>query len=120
MKKLFLGILMAFAVFTTACSKGDGLSDDKVYFFYSETCPHCHDAQAYISKTYPNLKMERVDVATPEGYNLFLTCAKKFNLGNMIGTPLFCMGDKHMMGWAPAFEKKFDAYVKPFLETNSD
>ena len=114
MKKLFLSFLMVFTVFVTACSKGDGLSDDKVYFFYSETCPHCHDAQAYISKTYPNLKMERADVATPEGYNLFLTCAKKFNLGNMIGTPLFCMGDNYLMGWSDENREKFDKLCPAF------
>lgn len=120
MKKFWLGIFMVLVVFTAACSKREALSDDKIYFFYSDSCPHCHEAQAYISKKYPALPIERVDVATPEGYNLFLTCAKKFNLGNRIGTPLFCMGDKHMMGWAPAYAKKFDAYVRPFLRAKAE
>ncbi len=43
-------------------------------------------------------------------------CARKFNLGDRIGTPLFCMGRKHLMGWAPQNERKFDMYVRPFVK----
>lgn len=118
MKNFVLAVCAVMMLFASACSKqndANAISPDKIYFFYSDGCPHCHDAQSYISATYPNLKMERVNVATAEGYNLFVKCANKFNLGNMIGTPLFCMGDKHLMGWSPAYEKTFDGYVQPFL-----
>ena len=88
---------------------------DEIYFFFSNGCPHCHDALAYINAKYPNLQMAMVNVATPEGYDLFVKCAKKFKLGNRIGTALFCMGDKHLLGWSDAYAPKFDEYVKPFL-----
>lgn len=118
MKKYFLSVIILCVFFVASCSKvnqRNELSSDVVYFFYSESCPHCHEAQKHIAQAYPNLKMERVDVATSDGYALFVKCAQKFNLGNMIGTPLFCMGDNHLMGWGPGFDKAFDKYVQPFL-----
>lgn len=92
------------------------LDSDKIYFFYSNTCPHCHDALEYLNNKYPDLELTMVNVGTPDGYNLLIESARKFNLGNMIGTPLFVMGDNHLMGWAPEYEAKFDAYVRKFQE----
>lgn len=94
----------------------DEIRTDEIYFFFSNGCPHCHEALTYINAKYPNLKMAMVNVANPEGYTLFVKCAQKFKLGNRIGTPLFCMGDNYLMGWADEYAPKFDAYVKPFLE----
>ena len=100
----------------SAVANSSEIQTDEIYFFFSNGCPHCHDALAYINAKYPNLKMAMVNVANPQGYDLFVKCAKKFKLGNRIGTPLFCMGDNHLMGWADEYAPKFDEYVKPFLE----
>ena len=91
------------------------ISNDVIYFFFAESCPHCHDALAYINRKYSALNMILVDVAKPKGYDLFVKCAQKFNLGNRIGTPLFCMGGNYLMGWAPEYEAKFDEYAKPYV-----
>lgn len=72
---------------------------DEIYFFYSNSCPHCHEALEYINGKYPDLKFAMVNVANPDGYELFVKCAQKFKLGKRIGTPLFCMGDNYLMGW---------------------
>ena len=56
-----------------------------------------------------------VNVANAGGYELLVKCARKFKLGNQIETPLLCMGDNYLMGWAPEYETKFDSYVKPYL-----
>ena len=93
MKKLLSAVLVAAAFCLGGCAEKSAIQSDKIYFFYSETCPHCHDAEAY----------------------LFVKCAEKFNLGQRIGTPLFCMGDNYLMGWAPEYENRFDAYARPFL-----
>ncbi len=90
------------------------IDSSKIYFFYSNTCPHCHEALKYLDKKYPDLEITMVNIAAPDGYKLLVECARKFNLGNMLGTPLFCMGDQHLMGWAPEYEAKFDAMVRNF------
>lgn len=93
------------------------LSANKIYHFYQPTCSHCHEAIQYINSKYPNLKMEIINIsADKQGYELFIKCAQKFNLGNQIGTPLFCIGDNYIMGWSPASQSQFDEYAQPFLQ----
>lgn len=118
MKKLLTALTVAL-LFISACKDKPAqaeISPDKVYFFYSNSCPHCHDALEYINQKYPKLKMTMVNVANADGRELFLRCAQKFNLGRYLGTPLFCMGDNHIMGWSPEYQAEFDRYVEPFLK----
>ena len=72
-----------------ACGKTEnGLADDKVYFFFSNTCPHCHHALEYINAKYPNLEMAMVNVGNPEGLRMLAQAAKDFEMGDSVGTPL--------------------------------
>ncbi len=113
MKYLFVLIAAVFTIVTSANAKD--LDEAKIYHFYQPMCPHCHEAIDYINVAYPDVKMELVDITTGgENYNLFIKCAKKFNLGREIGTPLFCMGGHYIMGWSEEQKKQFDEYVKEF------
>lgn len=122
MKKLLCLFTLVVVLFASACGKAEEESNTqlleagKIYFFYSNGCPHCHDALEYINKKYLDLKMTMVNVENPAGYELLFDCAEKFKLGSRVGTPLFCMDDKHLMGWAPEYEKQFDELVKPYLK----
>ncbi len=91
------------------------ISIDKIYFFYQDSCIHCHHAFEYINKKYPTLKIDKVNINNTNGAVLFLQCARKFKLGSMIGTPLFCIGDNYVMGWGEEQQQKFDSYIKSFL-----
>ncbi len=117
LKILFLTVILSLSL--SACDGNEPLpskiTDNQVYFFYQTTCPHCHHAIDYINKKYPDLKMVLVNIANQDGFKLFEKCARKFNLTEHLGTPLFCMGDKYLMGWSPTYEKQFDSYVQPFL-----
>ena len=121
MQKLTL-TLFALMIFLCGCDSKtkevSALSEDKIYFFYYNECPYCHNAIEYIDKKYPELNMAMVNIYVGNGFELFKECGQKFNLGNSIGTPLFCMGDKYLMGWSDANAQKFDKYVQPFLKTN--
>ena len=119
--KKFVYVLAVLAVFLGGCdnrkkSAGEEISPEKIYFFFSNGCPHCHDALAFINRKYPELKISMVNVGNNEGYELFVKCAAKFKLGRYIGTPLFCMGDKYLMGWSPESEVMFEDYVQPFMK----
>ena len=114
--------LFALVIFLCGCDSKtkevSPLSEDKIYFFYYNECPYCHKAIEYIDKKYPNLNMAMVNIYVGNGFELFKKCGQKFNLGNNIGTPLFCMGDKFLMGWSDANAQRFDEYVQPFLKNN--
>jgi len=117
LKIFFLSVLLSLGL--SACDGNENIpskiSNNQVYFFYQTTCPHCHHAIEYVNRKYPDLKMVLVNIANHDGFSLFEKCAGKFNLTENLGTPLFCMGDKYLMGWSPSSEKQFDAYVQPFL-----
>lgn len=118
MKKLtkFLLICASMVAFT-ACEKQEEvqLDSDKIYFFYTSTCPHCHEAIEFINDITPNLNLEIFEVKEGQGRQLFLQCVDKFDLPrDMIGTPLICMGDNYIMGWSDEYEDKFKEYVQNF------
>ena len=115
MKKIFCLCLALLGLYGVSVQAADNeIRDDKIYLFYSEGCPHCKDAEAYLAQNYPNLEMERLNVRTRYGYYMFVECVKKFDLGSEVGTPLFCMGDNYLMGWDNSYPDKFKSYVKPF------
>lgn len=121
-------ILAVMVCLVTACEKKSAATDatvntvqtkienDKIYFFYYNGCPYCHDALDYVNTKYPDLKLSMINIQNAAGYELFMKCATKFNLGRNVGTPLFCMGDNHLMGWGPDSAKDFDKYVRAFIK----
>jgi glutaredoxin len=116
MKKI-LGIFILSLFVLTGCNKeSTSFDDNKAYLFYSQTCPHCHQAREYMNKKYPNADIIQLDVATENGRELLLACANKFKLTDHLGVPLICLGNRNIMGWSSDSEKKFDRYIRPFLK----
>lgn len=117
MNKLIYSILFT-TLLICSCQRhsNNNIDPQQIYLFYFDACPHCHDAQEFINKKYPHLHINKIDVNTPRGYQMFLDCAAKHNLGKNIGTPLFCMGKNYIMGWSKQSAGRFNAYVKPFLK----
>ncbi len=113
---LFALVLLFVGGCDTQKEKINTLADDKIYFFYYNECPYCHDAMDYMNAKYPQLKVTMVNIHNPGGYKLLMQCAEKFKLGNSVGTPLFCMGDKYLMGWSENSTRQFDEYVRPYLQ----
>lgn len=99
---------------TETIAKGDILPD-KIYFFYQNTCPHCHTAMEYINNNYENLPLVMINIGDVKGYRLFIQSVKKFELGNQVGTPLIVMNDSYIMGWSDESISLFDEQVKELL-----
>ena len=120
MRNIFAAIMLGI-VFLSGCGEkevqttANDYPKEVISFFYSNTCPHCHEALKYVNANYPDLRMNMVNVATKQGQKKLMECARKFKLGNRIGTPLFCMGGNYIMGWTESYGARFDEYIKPFL-----
>ena len=113
MKKFILAIV----ILISACSGSvERLDKNKVYFFYSNGCPHCHDALAYIDKNYASVPVAMVNVASPGGYELLKQTAKDYRISGGVGTPLITFGDKYMLGWGRDSARQFDEYIRPYLK----
>lgn len=125
MRKINIILLFILSLFVVACDNQSNsvnendkeivqqeLLPNKIYFFYQNSCPHCHDAADYIFEKYKDLPIVSINIANAGSYDLFMQCVKKFNLGTQVGTPLFCISDKYIMGWSVENKALFDIYVK--------
>ncbi len=98
-------------------SEQSAFSENKIYFFYSNYCPHCHEAQKYINAKHPKIELSMVNVENAGGYKLLLQAVNEYKIqGNQIGTPLLLIGKNYLMGWAPEYETQFENYVQPFVK----
>lgn len=116
-RNLLILICCAGALLLTACGKKNdvtALSEQEIYFFYQEGCPHCHTAAEYIKENHPNLKVKSLDIAMPGNHRLFQQAARTYKLGITVGTPLICFGEHYLMGWGDDAPKKFEMYVKKY------
>lgn len=110
MKKL-LCLMLVGVLGLVGCEKKSQPDPDKIYLFYSQQCPHCHDAIEYISQKYPDLQIEMLDIAQEKERRMLFDFAENFKLGDRIGTPFFVMYGYPMMGWSPEKATQFDRYV---------
>ena len=122
MKKiLFVAALVAIVFFWGFSNKAPAnvdelISKEEIYVFIQKGCRHCIAAEKYLKKAYPKLKVDLRDISKERNLTMFFACGAKFGLNKFeMGTPLFCMGDKYIMGWSNEEQKKFDTYVKDFL-----
>ncbi len=120
MNKLLYGLCFILLVLS-GCNNQESpvqpkIDESKIYFFYHDKCPYCHDALDFLNTNYPDLPITMVNVYNDGGFDLFKHCADKFKLGPNIGTPLLCMGDNYIMGWSKDTPQKFNNYVQPFLK----
>ena len=112
-----MSLFCAGALFLTACKDENSietLSQNEVYFFYQQSCPHCHTAAQYIKEKYPHLKIKGLDIAMPGNKRMFQEAAKTYKVGFTAGTPLICFGKKHIMGWGADAPAQFDLFVKNY------
>ena len=110
MKKFFVCVFLLFIACKCFGAINDLLSPKEIYVFTQVTCHHCWDAEDYLKDKYPDLKIQKKDIADEQNRFLFFACAAKFKLDKAkLGTPLFCMGDHYIMGWGRAERKQCTA-----------
>ena len=121
MKKMVIRFFVLIAcmscvwVWATKAVSKETLQENEIYVFTQKTCPHCWAVEAYLKEKHPNLKVQLRDISELGNMNLFFVCGEKFNLKKTeMGTPLFCMGKKYIMGWSSEEQKEFEEYVKDF------
>ncbi len=125
MKKIFIllcGLVVLFVWFFSKATQAvavDEIRDDEIYVFVQKGCRHCTAAEEFLKKKYPDLKVQIRDISETNNRMMFFGCGAKFGLNrSSMGTPLFCMGKNHILGWSYDNEKAFNEYVRDFLPQN--
>ncbi|MBP5215235.1 MAG: hypothetical protein J6039_01605 [Alphaproteobacteria bacterium] len=117
MRKFFSFACVGILLFLGACENKDSvvsLSKEQVYFFYQDTCPHCHVAAQYIKAKHPNLEVKGLDVKMPGNMRLLQQAVKDYKISGSVGTPLICFGKNYIMGWNEKDEAVLDEYAKSY------
>ena len=117
MKKFLLTVLTGILLITgiTACSEKDNMNSD-IVIFSQKGCPHCVHAMAFINgelkKTFPDISVAEYDInENRHNYELFAHTARRFQLGDRIGTPLIVVGDNYIMGWTTENQNKLTQFI---------
>jgi thiol-disulfide isomerase/thioredoxin len=99
-----IGVVVTLVGLTTACSGDDGKDGAVVHaiFFYSPSCPHCHQVREQdlppLEKKYGRrLEILEVDAATPEGRELFYATLAHFQI-DRAGVPMLVIDDIVLTG----------------------
>ena len=112
MKKIFL--LLVFALITFAVTAEEA-SENILYFFYSNSCPHCHEAMPFVEeleKERPDITFRKLEVSENEvNRAVFRKKAEKLGIKGG-GVPTFVFKDKYVIGFRKGvFEEKIRALI---------
>lgn len=111
MKKISYLLTVVLALAVAACDNTPRelteLMPDKPYLFYSDGCPHCHEAQEFLNRKYPGLNIIKVSVDNKDGARLMSQCARKFKLGRQVGIPLFASATNISSAGAAVMNRNF-------------
>ncbi len=87
------------------------------YFFYSESCPHCHEAMPFVDtleKENPDIKFKRLEVSKDEvNLALFNKKVAELKIEN-VGVPVFIFNGKFIVGYK---KDVFEARIREMIET---
>jgi hypothetical protein len=119
MRKIIIAaifFLLPFLVFAQ-----DNPAKKKAYFFYLDTCPHCHNVDKYFTDNgiYDKYDIEKLDAKIPVNGQFLdeLYAANNFPEEQRGGVPVVAFVDKFIVGDQPAidnFVKDIDASDNAF------
>jgi len=113
MKKVLF--LLVFALVSLTLSAEEAQKTERFYFFYSDSCPHCHEAMPFVEeleKEFPNIEFKKLELSkAPENMAIFNKKVEKLGIKGG-GVPTFVFRDKYIVGFKKgAFEEKIRAMI---------
>lgn len=113
MKKIVFFLIFMFFTFVVFAEEMQ--KKERFYFFYSESCPHCHEAMPFIEsleKEFPDIDFQKLEVyQSLENSAIFNKKMEK--LGTQVsGVPTFVFRDKYVVGFKKgSSEEKIRAMI---------
>ena len=113
MKKIIFALI--FALIPFAANAKEAKKADVFYFFYSATCPHCHEAQPFVEeleKEYPGIEFRKLELsASPENQAIFKKKLEQMKIKGS-GVPTFIFKEKYIVGFRKGlYEEKIRAMI---------
>ncbi len=99
---LILGIVL-FAQNLQGSSGNMDISDEKVHFFFSDTCPHCAQQKLFnkeLMEKYPKIEFVYHNAGNPDEIRLFLAYAEELGIErSSLGVPLTIFNNRYFLGF---------------------
>lgn len=77
-------------------------NDPDVYFFYSDSCPHCHKEALFLDKLEDEYEdtviIKRLEVSNHDNVQLMFSLASQLNT-SVSGVPFTVIGDRYFIGY---------------------
>ena len=117
--KKFL-IMLALTMISLMLYAEETQQKERFYFFYSDSCPHCHEAMPLIEsleKEFPNIDFQKLEVSqSPENSEIFNKKMEKLST-HASGVPTFVFRDKYVVGFIKGtYEEKIRAMITASAE----
>ncbi len=100
MKKFILILIFFFAIFISPTFAQN--KPVEVLFFWSQTCPHCHQEKAFLKslqEKYPYVTIKDYEISDPQNALFFEKTSKKLN-ADTSGVPFTVIGDQYIVGFS--------------------
>ena len=96
-------------------SAEDVKKSERFYFFYSDSCPHCHEAMPFVDeleKEFQDIEFKRLELTkVPENMAIFNKKAEKLGIKGG-GVPTFVFRDRYIVGFKKGvYEEKIRAMI---------
>ena len=113
MRKLLFVLILA--MFSSAVSAEEAQKSERFYFFYSDSCPHCHEAMPFVAeleKEFPDIEFKKLELSqAPENMAIFSKKVEKLGIKGG-GVPTFVFRDRYVVGFKKGvFEEKIRAMI---------
>ena len=113
MKKVLF--LLVFVLVSLTLSAEEAQKTERFYFFYSDSCPHCHEAMPFVEeleKEFPNIEFKKLELSkVPENMAIFNKKVEKLGIKGG-GVPTFVFRDQYIVGFKKGvFEEKIRAMI---------
>jgi len=105
MKKIFFMTIIFSSLFlmgwlSTSEVKAQELNKVRLYFFHTDSCPHCKAEAKFLNKiknNYSNLEVQALSLEDEENLVIFKKVIKEYDLSG--GVPVTLIGEKHIVGF---------------------
>ena len=120
-KKIFMLILSFLLILTIVEAQETETNSEKVdlFFFYINSCPHCHEAMPIINEfeyEYPRLNVTKYEVSTEKNQTIFHNVMVEHNTV-IQGVPTIVVEDEVFVGFSPGVtDKKIEEKIKSCIE----
>ena len=126
MRKVFFIFLTAFFLLAAgfAFAQNNSVDKSEIYFFYSETCPHCQAEKTFLEdfeKKYPEFKIHKLKITDEKNTPLLSDFYDRYKVPQEEHglVPITFIKDEYFLGFNDKIGKDIESYILTFKKPDN-